>query len=391
MQIVTVAKPLIQSIFYGNPDTHPPIINSSRLLVEAGYQVNLFCREDGQHWQVNYPKGVQIYRIKVGTRSSWQEYLGFLLKIFRLTKREPSIFVGHDMHGFMVAYLMARAYGQASVYHCHDFFDDDGIIGVGGLMVSKFERRYAKNADLVIIPDAERAVGIARVLKLTKAPLIVANGPMASRKAEGEVLHSELARLGKHFSRIVFRPGMIGFGHAVEPTILSIPLWKSKDWGFVVMGRHTLEYAEKLKALAASVGVSEQFVILPPVSYDQVPAYTRGADVGHGLYDLIDNSTCFNTTASNKLIEYMAAGIPQLVSDRPSLRNFVEKYQCGIVAQENSPPSIANAVNILFSDLEKCGEMGEAGRCAFEKEFTYEHQFAPALKLFQKLQRGSFT
>jgi glycosyltransferase involved in cell wall biosynthesis len=112
---------------------------------------------------------------------------------------------------------------------------------------------------------------------------------------------------------------------------------------------------------------------------------TPGADAGHALYEPVHINNVYITTASNKLLEYLAAGLPVLVSDRPGLRAFVEKYECGLTADESSPESIAAAVNALLGDPDLARRLGAAGARAFAEELNYEHQFAPVLEAVRGL------
>jgi glycosyltransferase involved in cell wall biosynthesis len=85
----------------------------------------------------------------------------------------------------------------------------------------------------------------------------------------------------------------------------------------------------------------------------------------------------------------MAAGVPVLVSDRPGQRAFLNKYRCGLTADESSPESIAAAVNALLGDPDLAHRLGAAGARAFEQEFNYERQYAPVLRVFQSLCHAS--
>jgi glycosyltransferase involved in cell wall biosynthesis len=140
-----------------------------------------------------------------------------------------------------------------------------------------------------------------------------------------------------------------------------------------------------LALLAEELSVSQQFAVLPLVSYDKLPLYTPGAHAGHALYEPIHINNVHITTASNKLMEYMAAGLPLLVSDRPSLRALVERHECGLTADESSPESIAAAVNALLGDPDLARRLGAAGARAFEEEFNYGRQFAPVLEVIRSL------
>src|SRR5262245_23846980 len=206
-------------------------------------------------------------------------------------------------------------------------------------------------------------------LRLRQPPLIVANAPLRRPTSSGEVLRRAIAAQGKQFGKILLRQGRIGVGHAIEATLRSVPHWANKQWAFVVMGIGESEYLNYLTVLAQRLRVDQQFAILPPVGYDRVAEYTAGADAGHALYDPIHVNNVHIATASNKIMEYMAAGLPLLVSDTPALRYMVERYRCGLTAKEGAPESIANAVNMLLGDSAHASRLGQAGKRAFEEVF----------------------
>lgn len=369
----------LQAIFYNNPDGYPPIVNSARLLAAEGYGLDILCREYGPQWGIPYPAGVTLHRIAPPSTSSLVAYFHFVWQAWRQADRNASIFVGHDMHGFLPAYLLARRKRKPVIYHCHDFVIDNARLALGGRLVKAFEQRYARQADLVIVPDAARAAVMARALGLERPPLVVANAPLQANQASGDTLRQALARLGLQFEQVLFRQGRIGPGHALENTLRSMPHWADERWGFVVMGLVEDAYRQALRQLAQEMGAAGRFVILPPVAYDQVAAYTPAAAAGHALYDPIHVNNQHITTASNKIMEYLAAGVPLLVSDRPDLRRFVDRYHCGLAADESSPASIAQAVNQLLGDPAGARQMGAAGQRAFQAEYCYPRQFQPVL------------
>jgi glycosyltransferase involved in cell wall biosynthesis len=372
----------IQQVFYADPDRYPPIINGTRLLAMAGYATEIFCRFTEVEIPVELPEGVSIVRIDSRAESSWREYLGFIREVIHRGSKRANLFVGHDMHGFLAAWLLSRLYRRPLVYHCHDLAEN---VKGPGRFVKLFEQIFARTADLVIVPDLERGKVVAKALALKRLPLIVANAPLRVSRASSEDLPQALAVQGRQYERILLRQGSIGPGHALESTIRSIPLWADRGWGFVLVGMGTSEYLDELGHLASELAVGEQLAILPPVSYDEVLRLTPGADAGHALYEPIHINHLHATTASNKMMEYMAAGLPLLVSDKPDLCAFVEAHGCGVTADESSPESIAAAVNALLGDPDLARRLGAAGARAFEQEFNYEQQFAPVLEAVRGL------
>lgn len=375
---------LVQAFFYNNPDHYPPIVNGVRLLTRAGFKVEVYCRDDGKRWNVCYPSDTNIHRIAGPQSGSWKQYLTFVYRAFRSGSNQSIIFLGHDMHGLVPAWMLAKVHKRPLVYHCHDFSESRGE-AFGVRLVRLFERRVARSATLVVIPDADRANVIAGKLGLKSPPLVAANAPLTRTLGTGSVLHQALAASGRHFEQVLFRQGRIGIGHGIEKTIESMPSWASDKWGFVLMGIGEASYIRRINDLAKTLGVQNQFLVLPPVGYDQVCEFTPGASLGHALYDPIHINNVHIATASNKIMEYMEAGLPLLVSDSLSLREMVNRFKCGLTADENSPESIAASVNTLLTNPEKARQMGAAARQAFEGEFCYERQFAQVIDSIRNL------
>jgi glycosyltransferase involved in cell wall biosynthesis len=381
-------QPVIQAVLYTNPDRLPPAINTSRVLARAGFSLNMICRDYKRQWDIDYPPDTKIRRIKKQAGASWGEYASFIAQSIRFADKSAVVVVGHEMHGLLPAWLLATLYRRPLIYHCHDFVEGARRVSFGARVVRALERRLARTADLVIVPDVGRAAVIARELRLTRPPLVVANAPLQRPDGSEEILHDALRRCGLHFEATLLRQGTLGPGHGIEATIRSIPYWSSKRWGFVVMGFGEQQYLDELRALAGSLTVENQFAILPPVSYDDVARYTVGADVGHALYDPVNVNHTYMGTASNKVLEFMAAGLPVLVPHTESFRLFHDVYKCAVGVDESSPTSIANGVNTLLGSPELARSMGDAGTRAFEQVFCYERQFAPVLQAIRALSRS---
>jgi glycosyltransferase involved in cell wall biosynthesis len=374
----------VQAVFYANPNRYPPVINSVRLLSQSGFATQLICRDKGPRWNASYPEGTRFRWIRSSRMSAWAQYVFFVSAALLLSDHRTAVFVGHDMHGLLPAFLLSRLHRRPLIYHCHELVTSDGL-RFGGRMIYLFQKLFAKFADVVIVPDGNRAEIIRDTCRLRRTPNVVTNAPLKASVPSTSLLQQELRARGAEFGRVLLRQSSIGPGHSIEATIRSIRLWRRPDWGFAVIGPGNDEYLRGLYRFAAECKVGDRFVVLPAVDYDQILSFTVGVDVGHALYDAVDANSRFSTTASNKLFEYMAAGIPVLVSDRPGLRDLVERHRCGVVADESSPESIAAAVNDLLGNPERARNMGESGRRAFEEEFCYERQFAPVLRVIRDL------
>jgi glycosyltransferase involved in cell wall biosynthesis len=88
---------------------------------------------------------------------------------------------------------------------------------------------------------------------------------------------------------------------------------------------------------------------------------------------------------SNKLFEYMGLGIPLIISDVPGWAEIVEKYRCGVVVTALDPADIAAKMVYLASNPEIAQTMGENGRNAVLKFYSWETEGATLVNSYQKL------
>jgi glycosyltransferase involved in cell wall biosynthesis len=63
-----------------------------------------------------------------------------------------------------------------------------------------------------------------------------------------------------------------------------------------------------------------------------------------------------------KLFESLACGVPVVVSDQPSMADFVRNARCGLVVPERDPAALASAMADLAADHERAAAMGKRGR-----------------------------
>jgi glycosyltransferase involved in cell wall biosynthesis len=87
----------------------------------------------------------------------------------------------------------------------------------------------------------------------------------------------------------------------------------------------------------------------------------------------------------NKLVEYMAAGLPIVASDLPTQAAVIAEAGCGVVVDAISPAAHAAAINELLDNPERARALGSAGREASETKFTWEAEAQKLQALYREL------
>jgi len=104
--------------------------------------------------------------------------------------------------------------------------------------------------------------------------------------------------------------------------------------------------------------------------YDEVPAQLAEADVGVALLQPVRYN--YRISLPNKLFEYMAAGVPVVISDFSEIGKVVRETGCGILVDPTDPEAVARAIVRLLSHPEEARRMGKRGRKAVEERYCWE-------------------
>jgi glycosyltransferase involved in cell wall biosynthesis len=151
-----------------------------------------------------------------------------------------------------------------------------------------------------------------------------------------------------------------------------------------IIGSDFPEFAARMTALAVELGAGGRVSIdgwLPPV---EVVARAARASLGLSLYKPVTKNLEYMGSASNKIFEYAAMGLPAVIPDRASYREFLGDAEWVAYADVEDPQSIARAISTILGDRERYIAMSLAARRAFEERYNYERVFAPALaRIFQ--------
>lgn len=119
---------------------------------------------------------------------------------------------------------------------------------------------------------------------------------------------------------------------------------------------------------AKSSGIADRIEWTGWVPPEQLPELVARADVG--LSPLLRNDH-HDTTYANKLFQYMAGGLPVLVSDCPAQERLVRVEKCGRVHRAGDAESLAKQIRWMAGHPEACRAMGKRARTAVEERWNW--------------------
>jgi len=139
---------------------------------------------------------------------------------------------------------------------------------------------------------------------------------------------------------------------------------------------------EAYRAECASLPAWKQVDDLGQVRMDAVYDHVRAADLGVCLLYPVHN---YMISLPIKTFEYMACGLPMLVSDFPFWQQTFGKYAWFADARE--PATIANAIREAEADAGGRRAKALAGRKEVEQHYSWESESTQLVDLYRQLER----
>ena len=149
---------------------------------------------------------------------------------------------------------------------------------------------------------------------------------------------------------------------------------------FKVAGYETIGhpgYVAVLQREAERLGVREQFEYLGAFPREKLLPLCRKANVGLSL--MAETTSDLNEQtmigASNKPFEYLACGLPLLVSDLLEWKEAFIEPGYALACCSSDAESIARSLRWFIEHPEETRKMGERGRQRILTDWNYEMQF----------------
>ena len=386
MQAQIAARPgRVLYLQYTNPAIYPPLEHSSRLLAQRGWQVLVLgTGAPSPMDQLEFPKHprIRIKRIPYARPGMWQklQYVLFTIAaVFSAVVWRADWLYVSDFLATIPALLAARLTGARVVYHEHDAPGD--ATGTGFVRVCLAARkRLAREAEICALPNVERATLFRREVATTAPVLCIPNYPRLDevQPARTETPPGPL-RLYYH--------GTLG-EPLLPPTLIEAMARSSREIRLCIVGYEPFGYqgyVDRLLAMARRLDVADRVEAHPATSRFRLWELLRHQDVGLALMPMASSNINLQhlVGASNKLTDYLVAGLAVLVPDLPAWKTAFVEPGYGVACDTTDPDSIAAAINWLAAHPADVRAMGERGRQRVVAEWHYEREFDGVVHLME--------
>lgn len=309
---------------------------------------------------------VGLLLLKTKLSVLWVRGSLILRMIRRGYQKNYDIYHSNDLNTLPQGYICAkwRLKPKKLIYDSHEV--QTSRTGYSSPIHGKMEAFLIKKIDGMMVENNTRAKYNEDLYGFY--PHVVHNYPFKQQSNNNEEkidLH-EVLDIPKE-EKILLYQGGIQTGRGLDKLIKAVPLFK--EGVLVLIGDGKIK--KELQAMVQEMGLQEKVKFLPKVPLSELPKYTRNAYLGFQVL----NNVCFNhySASSNKLFEYMMAGVPVVACSFPEIQRVVEGDGTGVSVDSHEPESIANGVNWLLDNPDKHSEM-KIKSIKASKKYNWENE-----------------
>jgi glycosyltransferase involved in cell wall biosynthesis len=351
-----------------------------RTLAAAGYEVHLIApgatneiRDGVRIWGVEAP--AQSGRARRMTRT--------VADVTRMARAlDADIYHFHDPELIPSGLLLAGS-GKRVIYDAHESVPDD-------ILLKPWIRPRLRG------PVSRLAAAVERAAARRLAAVVAATPTIGERFAgygSRTVVVSNFPRLeelptpnpgGAEKERAVCYVGGIS---ELRGANVMVQAMAGVDAVLLLAGRFS---SAALRAELAATPGWDRVVELGYIGSDELSRTLARSRVGLALLAPVPTYIVCQPT---KVYEYMAAGVPAVVSNFPLWRRIVEDNDCGFCVDPTDPMAVRDAIRWLLDHPREADAKGRNGRRAVERQYRWEPEADRLLELYEEVLRdgGSQT
>lgn len=366
---------------YTNPGGYPPLEHSSRILAQEGWDVVFLGTGAYGASDLCFPPhsniNVQLMPFCPGGWRQKLHYLQFCLWVLIWTLRWQPLWVyASDILSCPIAVLLSFLPNVNLIYHEHDSPENTSESFFIRFCL-RSRKWLADKAKMCILPNQQRVERFKQVTGDRHKVLCVWNCP-----SQKEVSPPSTPRNGDDLW--VWYHGSI-VPTQLPPQILSALAMLPHKVKLRVVGYETVGhpgYVKQLQEMSRELGISERIEYIGTLpTREKLLEYCQRCDVGIALFS--KESIQPMPGASNKPFDYLACGLPLLVSHLPDWKQIYVEPGYGLACNPDNPESIAAALKWYLEHPVETRKMGDRGRQRILDEWNYEMQFTPVIEFIK--------
>ncbi len=365
----------------------PRVENEARVLMDAGFELFLFCLDFNGLSSSETHDGIEVRRYGSSSFEYRMSALAYTVPFYSLLLKgrisrflvENQIDVIH-VHDMVVADAVRKANKKLKLPMFLDLHENRPEIMAHYPHLNRFPGKYlvsidkwkkkeaslARSFDHTVVVTEQAREELCSRAGIPESKVIVMPNTVRSNFFEEVVLEDSISgRFENRFS--VLYLGDTGIRRGLLTAIEGIHLIRDRipEVLLVIVGANSTDSV--LKDRVRELGLQD-FVLFEGWRTEKLfPSYLVSADL---CISPLHKNLHHDTTLANKLFQYMGFSRPILASDVQAQMDILERSGSGITHRAQDPEDFAEKCIELYTNEEKRKQMGDRGKKFLEEEFN---------------------
>ena len=348
-------------------------------LQKAGYQVKLYAVESPD------PdiEGVELVHLKK-SKFRLSRFINGLTLFFKLKRDNADIYHFHDPELIITGILLAKS-GRKVIFDSHEHYPDAIIErhcipvifkSIFASFYTTFERIGLRRFSGLIVADEmneenykNKNINLALIHNYPLNNIILSEEEIGNKGSGNTLLY-----LGKIFE-------IRGIENLLEIMSIvkeSIPTVKLRLVGEL----YPDDYKDVLDKKISALGIESTVSIEEPVPYFKIGEVTRTSDIGLMIFRPTRNNL---QIPPNKLVEYMAGGLPIVASDFPAMGEIIRTLKSGVLVDPDNITKAAEEIIELLNDHKLREQMAKNGYKAVKEKYNWETESKKLIEFYNSI------
>lgn len=382
----------------------PRVENEARVLMDAGYELFLFCLDfKGRTSKESYD-GIEVRRYgsssfeyRMSALAYTVPFYSMMLKgrIFRFL-RDNQIDVMH-VHDMVIADAAMKANRSLKLPMVLDLHENRPEIMVHYPHLHRFPGKYIvsikkwkkKEASLVriydqtiVVTDQARKELCERAGVPENKVLVMPNTVRPEFFSQAVIDDSVSEKFSDHFSLLYL--GDTGIRRGLLTAIEGMAVLRSRipEAKLIIVGANSTDAI--LKEKVEELGLEDYVSFEGWQNENLFPSYLVGADI---CISPLYRNPHHDTTLANKLFQYMGFSKPVLASDVLAQKDMLRRSGSGLTHRAEDAEDFAEKCLELYENESLRNEMGTRGKQFVREEFNLTQVGIPLVNCYSKLEK----
>ena len=298
--------------------------------------------------------------------------LNILIISFVILLKKADFYHAHNTIFLVAMFISSKLHQGKFVYDCHEVQWE--LSRLAGFL----ERIFIQRADKIInVSEGRARAQSARYHVSMKRITVIFNYPVIySKRFEPQLNYNNSLHC-------IFSGGFTLSNNRIDNFVKAIEEVQEIRFSLLSFGYGESQYT--LKKLINKLHLTERVQFLQLVPADQVIETISKHDFAVNLLTNHNDLVTYNYPAINKMYEYLAAGLPVLVSQLPSFIDEFVKEGVGIAVDPDNVDSIKEGLNFFLQNRDTILSMKRKALELSRSRYNWETQEKKLLALYKSL------